>query len=333
MNSQSAIVSIIVPVYNCEKWLEKCLDSILLQSYKNIEVILIDDGSSDNSGIIADRYARKCKKVKVIHKANEGASIARNCGMYYAKGKYIQFVDSDDIISNKMTEKLVDIAESQTADFVMCDVCFIQEKEAEDYDFKTSSISQIGMMDKKAALSNIITDRGYRGFLFNKLFRKEIIDEYKLELVPEISVCEDLLFCCEYLKHIDVIAYTNEKLYGYIKHKNSISNTINGRTLTSLDAKKRIVQIYDQYNMPEGRSWYVYSLAFMLTFIDSDIIKQRKKELIKELQEKKKWFNTGYHTKKERIVFACIYRLPVFGGYCYCVVRKVKNGFKHEGKY
>ena len=99
-------ISIIVPVYNVEKYLEKCIDSILNQSYQNLEIILIDDGSTDNSGSICDEYKKKDQRVQVIHQKNQGQSSARNAGLNIAKGSYIGFVDSDDWIEQNMYEKL-----------------------------------------------------------------------------------------------------------------------------------------------------------------------------------------------------------------------------------
>lgn len=114
-------ISIVIPVYNVEKYLARCIESILNQTYDNLEIILVDDGSQDNSGVICDNYARKYEKIKVIHKKNGGLSSARNAGMKSASGEYIGFVDSDDDVDVHMYKKMYDVAERYQVDFVMSD--------------------------------------------------------------------------------------------------------------------------------------------------------------------------------------------------------------------
>ena len=115
------LISVIIPVYNVEQYLKQCVDSILSQTYKNIEIILVDDGSSDSSGIICDEYAHKHGNIKVIHKKNAGLSEARNSGLVVANGSYIAFIDSDDWISNDNFEKMITEIKKQDSDFVFSD--------------------------------------------------------------------------------------------------------------------------------------------------------------------------------------------------------------------
>ena len=118
-------VSIIIPVYNAEKYLLRCVDSLVNQTLKEIEIILVDDFSTDNSGILCDELALKDERIKVIHKKNEGAGFARNAGIEIAKGKYIGFVDSDDYVDVKMYESMYNVAEKYSTDFVMSSVILI----------------------------------------------------------------------------------------------------------------------------------------------------------------------------------------------------------------
>ncbi|MBQ9782222.1 MAG: glycosyltransferase family 2 protein [Clostridia bacterium] len=114
------LISVIVPVYNVQKYLPRCIESILNQSYKDIELILVDDGSPDNTGEICDYYAKKDSRVVVIHKENGGVSSARNAGLNIAKGKFINFVDSDDYIPNDSLENLINLQKENDADLVCC---------------------------------------------------------------------------------------------------------------------------------------------------------------------------------------------------------------------
>ncbi len=320
------LVSIIVPVYNSKKWLKSCLDSILNQSYQNIEVLLIDDGSKDESVHICDEYGEKDFRVRVIHKKNEGVSIARNYGINASKGEFLQFVDSDDIIHPKMTEQLVKIINEKKADVAMCDVVNIKEKEMLGYNFQDLEKIYVGEMTKQEVLKNIIRDDGFSGFVFNKLFRKDIIKmNENVRFDSAITICEDLLFCCEYLSNVKKVVYTNEKLYGYVEHMGSAITTVNEKFLTSIDAKIKIAKIYDRYCLLEGRSYYIYSIAHLFTFINTNIIKKVKKELKRELREKKGWFKPEVHTKKEVILFFLIYISPYFFGDILALMRKMKK--------
>ena len=126
-------ISIIVPIFNIEKYLSRCLDSILEQTYKNLEVILVDDGSVDNSGMIADKYARKDQRIKVIHQVNQGVSAARNTGIDLATGDYIGFVDGDDYIEPDMYEILMRIIEEQQVDIAHCGYQMVYPSKTEFY--------------------------------------------------------------------------------------------------------------------------------------------------------------------------------------------------------
>ncbi|MDR1613956.1 MAG: glycosyltransferase [Campylobacteraceae bacterium] len=166
------LISVIVPIYNVEIYLKKCLDSIISQTYKNLEIILIDDGSPDNCGKICDEYALKDKRIKVIHKKNGGLSDARNAGLDAAKGEYIAFVDSDDYITENIYEELVGIAQKETADIVMHTFYIIDNKgvkisQIEGADsLSIDEIRYLILMDK---YSNCACDKLYKAELFKDL--------------------------------------------------------------------------------------------------------------------------------------------------------------------
>ena len=115
------LISVIVPVYNVEKYLDKCINSLINQSYNNLEIILIDDGSTDNCGEICDKYALKDNRIKVIHKKNEGLSAARNLGISISKGDYIIFIDSDDWVDKEILLKLLNLIKKYNSDIAVCD--------------------------------------------------------------------------------------------------------------------------------------------------------------------------------------------------------------------
>ena len=174
------LVSIIVPVYNVAPYLKKCISSILEQSYKRIELILVDDGSTDGSQSICDEYAKTDSRVVSLHKSNGGQASARNMGLDVAKGDYISFVDSDDWIHENMIEKLIDVAYSTNADIVSCGAFFVFPDEIVPKSKNTGIVSECS---KEYVLMNFFDDSGIiRSEVWNKLYKKEIIGNTRFKV-------------------------------------------------------------------------------------------------------------------------------------------------------
>lgn len=211
------MVTVIVPVYNCEANIEKCVQSIRKQTYADLEIILIDDGSKDNSGRICDELAKEDPRIKVIHKVNEGVSSARNVGIEQARGEYIQFVDSDDYILETMTEKLVKAIKENHTQLVICGyVKILGEKREENLPNGMKSVSIDKMDHNNPAL--------IKGFLLNSPCNKLYISScIKDKFREDISLGEDLLFNLQYLSLINHISFLAEGLYCYIGQENSLT--------------------------------------------------------------------------------------------------------------
>ncbi|MDR6121164.1 glycosyltransferase involved in cell wall biosynthesis [Bacillus sp. SLBN-46] len=204
------LISVIVPVYNVEKYLPRCLDSIIYQKHKHLQIILVNDGSSDLSGKICDEYAKRDSRITVIHQKNSGVSNARNNGLLYAKGKYVQFIDGDDYIEKDMCSRLYE-AMSDNCDLVICGYRIIQD-----------GISKSRMHD-----NHINTTKDwYRDFILmyenallhspcNKLYIKKKI---KVNFRQDISLGEDLIFNLDYIRSIENIICIPDVLYSYIKY-------------------------------------------------------------------------------------------------------------------
>lgn len=215
-------VSVIVPVYNCEDSIERCIKSILSQTYQNIEVIAIDDGSKDSSGMICDKLAKEDERLIIIHQENSGVSKARNKALKIAKGKYIQFVDSDDYLADYATKSLVDAANKTGADLVIADF----------YRVIKNRISTKGKIKSKKVFSlqeyadHMIKDPAdyYYGVLWNKLYKRSIIEKNHLSMLEDINWCEDFLFNLEYAKYCQVFFAIQIPIYYYFKNENSLSN-------------------------------------------------------------------------------------------------------------
>lgn len=217
-------VSIIVPVYKVEKYLHKCVDSILLQTYKNIEVILVDDGSPDNCPAICDEYAKKDKRVKVIHKPNGGVSSARNSGVKTATGKLLSFIDSDDYIDKNFITELVKNQIKYDSDVTICD--FYRDASGKLKKVKQLKNDRIFVKSEKFNCAELITKK-YKIYqcLWNKLFKKDLFLNAMPYLNEKASMAEDLnlVFCC--LAKAKVVCYFASPLYFYRMSPQSLSTT------------------------------------------------------------------------------------------------------------
>ena len=214
------LISIIVPVYNVEDYLKACLDSIINQTYKNLEIILIDDGSTDNSGKICDEYAGKDNRIKLIHKPNVGLSDARNAGLEIAKGEYIGFVDSDDYIAEDMYEFLYNLVVDNDLDVAMCASCDVHE----DGTVKTPKIFKtIFINEKEKIIENLFVNQagGLAISVCNKLFKKKVIKNCKFTVG---KTSEDVFFVLKWIENTDKFCRISDVKYYYVQHMHSITH-------------------------------------------------------------------------------------------------------------
>ena len=213
---QNLLISIIIPIYNTEKYLPKCLDSIIAQTYANWEAIIVDDGSPDNCRIICDEYATKDKRFKVIHQQNGGVSVARQTGLDNATGDYVIHCDPDDWIEPTMLKEMLDCAISNNADIVICDLVIHKGKTIEHC---TQNIPN-NITSKE--LQNKIIEQKVHGSLCNKLVKRESCKD--ICFTPkDVSFCEDELFLIKTLNKELTIRYIHSGLYHYILHNGSVS--------------------------------------------------------------------------------------------------------------
>lgn len=214
-------ISIIVPVYNVDRYLEDCINSILNQSFYNFELILINDGSKDCSGEICDNYASKDKRVKVIHKNNEGVSIARNIGIDMSKGKYIMFCDSDDVVEKDWCRSLYNLYTNNHNSVAVCGFNIINYRNN-----KSENIFKIFNKDKKINYLKVkdfyeLYDKNLLNYPWNKIYDAKIIKENKIKFEENITLGEDLLFNLKYFEFVkgDIVVL-NECKYNYILRDN-----------------------------------------------------------------------------------------------------------------
>lgn len=213
MTTSTPIVSIIIPVYNTEKYLRRCLDSIVAQTYKNFECILVDDGSTDASGKICDEYGEKDNRFRVIHKENGGVATARQTGTDATNGKYIIHADPDDWIEPEMLEQMHAKAKESDADVIICDFYSTNYKNED-----TLFIQKPTSFEPHKIMQDIVLFHRLHGSLCNKLAKRACYIKYGLHFTPGINYCEDVLIWVQLFQHSEIkVAYLNKAFYHYFQ--------------------------------------------------------------------------------------------------------------------
>ena len=245
--NKNPIVSVIVPVYNTEKYIDKCIQSIVNQTYESLEIVVIDDGSTDKSTLICDKWKDKDSRIKVIHKKNGGLSDARNIGIDNSSGEFVCFVDSDDIISPNMVEDLMNIVLCNNNDIVCCNFArFIDGEEIKYTRYsKTRSVSQQEAI--KLLLKDEITNH-----VCNKLFRKQVFKDIRFPIGRKY---EDIGVMYKLILNSDKIIITDGKYYGYTIRNESITNTVKQEAINDM-----IYLVNERYNELSKRNMYFEEL-------------------------------------------------------------------------
>lgn len=259
---QLPLVSIIVPVYNAAETLLRCVDSISAQTYPNLEIILVDDGSTDDSLMLCHRCAYRDDRVSVLEQSNSGVSAARNNAIEMATGKYIQFVDSDDWIDENMTRLLVERAEREQADLVISHYCRVDGEKISVHGF----LETAECMDRITFAQQLMLQPAsfYYGVMWNKLYRRDIITQHRIFCREQLNWCEDFLFNLTYILCADRFCAVRTPLYYYVKNNNSLTAT----TLTPHSSYVIRRQLFEYYK---------------LFYQELDMFEQNKKQIYKFL--------------------------------------------------
>lgn len=239
------LISVIIPIYNTENYFKRCIESIINQTYTNLEIILINDGSTDNSIQICREYEKKDKRIILIDKKNTGVSDSRNYGLNIATGKYISFIDSDDFLELNMYEQLIESIENNKAELAICKYNYYSKGNKTPY-----SKSYPNIIDKDIFFKDTIMS-GENIALWNKLFIRDYIGSLRLN--TNIDISEDILFLYEYVDKINKISYINKPLYNNNKDNISSITHINDpeKYITSIKAYYLIDKILEKNNIDE----------------------------------------------------------------------------------
>ena len=218
INMNLPLISVIIPVYNVEKYLIECLDSVVNQTYKNIEIILINDGSTDNSGEICNKYSNKDSRIVVIHKDNEGVSAARNTGLDAAKGEYIGFVDSDDLISENYYESLYNCLIDNNSDVSVCNLYKMKKNDNLKLEYKNPTKP---ILNQEEAYQWILSNIAWR--IGDRIYRKDVISNIRFK--TNFKIGEDFSIIIEVMKNVKTIAFSKDCFYYYRQRNNSAINS------------------------------------------------------------------------------------------------------------
>lgn len=298
-----SLISIIVPAYNIEKYIVRCLDSLTSQTYDYIEIIVVDDGSKDNTGPLIDQYALKDSRIKVIHQKNQGVSMARNTGLDIAKGEYIGFVDGDDTADIDMFEFLVDQIEENEADIAHCGYKMVYPSKAVYYHNTGTEIIQDGNEGVVDLLKGKIIEPG----VCNKLYKKELFEEIKFD--TSIRINEDLLINFKLFRKAQKAIFVDVTKYNYILRKNSAATSKSNiyKIMDSYKVAKMILEESEDVSeiYPYAYKAFISKLVYIVGLNPKKMTQDAvgfKSEVLLELKEiKKAALKTQFLDKRMRI--------------------------------
>ena len=329
------LISIIVPIYNVEKYLERCMNSLLNQTIKDIEIIMVDDGSPDNCPQMCDEYAKKDNRVKVIHKQNAGLGLARNSGLEVATGEYVAFVDSDDYVDVSMYKKLYEMASERNTDAVFCGFRkefspnrFIECKECKDYiEYANNQIDDL-ILDFVAAPPHSKAEYVHDMSVWHSIYKRSIIEENKIKFISEREYAsEDIPFQIDFLKCCKKVAFIPDIFYVYCYNGGSLTKSFKTEKFEKIQAlyhllKERTVDI-DKDSLRAKRLFIGYVRAMIRLIVSLDITKGQKLEFIKNIiaaniwKEIKPVYKASFLPIHQRIMTSLIYKGKVYSVYRY----------------
>lgn len=303
----SELISVIVPVYNVEKYLDKCIQSILGQTYSNIELLLIDDGSTDSSGAICDKYVTQDFRVRVFHKSNEGVSVARNWGLDNAKGEWIAFVDADDWIDSDMYERMYNAAVQNQRDMVSCDLLV-------EYNDHSKIISCNNMYDDHQLMYDCLVPISVEYFaMWNKLVSREVYDRGGIRASIGPNMWEDVELMTK-IRYFSKSSFVINKPFYHYNRMNESSITSTLKILSRIEGKVERVKQTELFFIKQGEAnKYKHFISLLKFEAKSDLFWYDKWEWMKTFNEAKWSLHKLLHVYKKQKVLK--FYLISFWGY------------------
>ncbi len=306
-----SLISVIIPVYKVEEYLPKCLDTVLAQTYGNLEIILVDDGSPDNCGKICDEYAVKDSRIKVVHQNNTGLSGARNTGIDSSTGEYLMFVDSDDYIDEHMTEYLLVKSLEYDADITICGYYDVYGNDVREYsypvmEFVTEGMHKFDHLYDEYAIANVAA--------WNKLYKRKVFESVRY---PVGKINEDEFIICDLLYNADRVCYSLKPFYYYVRSRSdSITNTFNMKKYDVIEAFDKRAEFFRNKGMNELAALTEYAAALLLITRTeehiqygeptTDIIRNKYSEIQNRINDVSKSDNLSLKRKVRMLLFKLI---------------------------
>lgn len=273
------LISIIVPVYNIEKYLPRCIESILDQTYKNWEAIFINDGSTDNSLKILEEYKKRDERIKIIDKKNAGSGAARNTGIEHSGGGYLAFLDSDDWYEKNFLEKLYNNLIENNSDVAMCNPKMTYDDMSKNKKINTYFFNEIELNKTPEKILRILA----MPVVWNKLYKKEIIVKNGIKF-PNCSFCEDVEFLYKTFLYVNKVSKIEDTLYNYYQREDSVTKKVKEESIEQLYQVLKNIENYIKNNFNSKLEiFYLYKIQFiysvsltLLARIDNDEILKKK---------------------------------------------------------
>lgn len=307
-NENQPLISVIVPVYNVEQYLDHCVESIINQTYKNLEIILVDDGSPDNCPAMCDAWAKKDSRIRVIHKANGGSGQARNVALDIVRGDFVAFVDSDDYIAPQIYEYLMGMFDS-TIDIVECGYLMTDN---DDVEFDNTAGEYDGVVyTTSEAMQNHICDRIFRQIIWNKLYRKAVIGCVRF---PNGKFIDDEFWTYRVIGNANKLVHSDRRLYAYRQQNQSVMHAVYSlKRLHAIEAKcLRLEYVSDKFSEMESDArinlWF--SCLYQGQQALRNLPKQDCKSVLDDLQDVLKQYPLSkrdlYDVKNSHKVWLCL---------------------------
>lgn len=288
------LISVIVPIYNAEKYLERCIKSLREQTLSDIEIILVNDGSTDGSGVLCERYAKMDSRISVFHQPNSGVAAARQRGVDMSQGLFSIHTDPDDWIELDMLERLYAKAESEDADIVICNFVAVYPKKS------VACIQKLGDdISSKGCLNSLLQNK-MNGSLCTKLIRTELYRKFNIRFVEGLNYCEDYLVCAKLFMNDVKVAYLDSALYYYdqIVNNNSITR------IYTIDTLRQRLRFVDELRQAIGDCDCI-GIADAVTSVAIECYKHRllsHREFVEIFAPYKEYFGQSHYKLKYKVV-------------------------------
>ncbi len=281
------MVSIIIPVYRVEKYLARCIDSVISQTYTNLEIILVDDGSTDLSGKICDEYRKKDRRIIVIHQENAGASNARNRALDIMSGDAVVFVDADDFIDVGHIETLVNLINRTEADIAISS--YVKSSAENAVVFSKSKNTDEALYTGEEACIRMLLAKDIDSCVCCKLVKKEILGKSRFR--NDMTIGEDLEFYYRVLRKAKKVAYSNKKEYAYIQHMTNTINILTSEAMNSLKEIEKLIINEENKSLKNALTSKCVSTYFHFLLLEND-------------REKQKYLKTSINKYRRNLIFS-----------------------------